>query len=94
MIEVFKIVHEIYDTKTTHHLFSFSENKTTRGHQLKLTKNRTNTSLQAHFFTNRVINNWNNLPSEIVSAGTINSFKNKFDKYWGHLMYSVDLNVV
>ena len=50
MIEVFKIVHEIYDTKTTHHLFSFSENKTTRGHQLKLTKNRTNTSLHAHFF--------------------------------------------
>ena len=32
-------------------------------------------------FTNRVINNWNSLPSNSVLAGTLNSFKN-LDKHW------------
>ena len=34
------------------------------------------TNQYAHLFTNRVINNWNSLPSNIVLAGTLNSFKN------------------
>ena len=33
------------------------------------------------YFTNRVINNWNCLPSNIVLAGTLNSFKNLLDKH-------------
>ena len=33
-------------------------------------------------FTNRVINNWNSLPSNTVLAGTLNSFKNLPDKHW------------
>ena len=36
----------------------------------------------AQFFTNRFINNWNGLPSNIVFAGTLNSFKNLLDKHW------------
>ena len=93
MIEVFKIMHGFYDAATTNHLLTLNQSSTTRGHNYKLTKTRTKTNLHAHFFTNRVINPWNNLPSNIVSAETINSFKNNLDKYWEHLMYSVDLTV-
>ena len=33
-------------------------------------------------FTNRVIPIWNSLPNHVVSADTINTFKNRLDKFW------------
>ena len=37
--------------------------------------------------TNRVVNNWNSLPSNIVLAGTLTCFKNLPDKYWKQNTY-------
>ena len=34
--------------------------------------------------------NWNSLPKEIVCAESTNVFKNKLDKHWGYLKFSVD----
>ena len=34
-------------------------------------------------FSIRVIKTWNNLPREVAEAPSINSFKNRLDKYWG-----------
>ena len=36
----------------------------------------------------RVINSWNNLPPNIVLAGTLNSFKNLLNKHWEQKIYS------
>jgi len=33
-------------------------------------------------FCNRVTNIWNSLPIDIVTAPSLNSFKNRLDKYW------------
>jgi ribonuclease P/MRP protein subunit RPP40 len=41
----------------------------------------TNCAIRANFFTNRVINDWNELPKEAVEARSLNSFKNKLDKF-------------
>jgi hypothetical protein len=41
----------------------------------------TNCAVRAKFFTNRVISDWNELPKELVEARSVNSFKNKLDKY-------------
>jgi len=30
----------------------------------------------------RVVNIWNSLPNDVVTADTINTFKNQLDKYW------------
>jgi len=30
------------------------------------------------------------LPSEVVSAPSLNTFKGRLDKYWGHHCYSLD----
>jgi len=38
--------------------------------------------LRKYNFTNRVIPTWNSLPDFVVSAGTINTFKNRLDKFW------------
>jgi len=31
-----------------------------------------------------VIPNWNSLPNYIVSAGTVNTFKSRLDKFWSN----------
>ena len=54
-------------------------NERTRGHQYKLDKRRTATNKAQSFFTNRIINIWNELPQDVVSAESVNSFKNALD---------------
>ena len=93
LIEVFKITHGIYDTKSTSSLFVFSHNTATRGHPFKLILKRSNTKQVQNFFTNRVIELWNSLPVQIVCEETVNSFKNKLDLHFSHLMYKTDLNM-
>jgi len=33
-------------------------------------------------FTVRIVNLWNSLPDNVVSANTVNTFKNRLDKFW------------
>ena len=53
----------------------------TRGHLFKVLKNRCNLEIRKHF-SKHIINQWNSLPSHVVSAPTVNSFKSKLDNYW------------
>jgi len=43
------------------------------------------------FFTfshkNRVICTWNSLPDSIIEANSVNSFKNRIDKYWNNFEF-------
>ena len=41
---------------------------------------RSRTDLRRNFFSNRVATRWNNLPIDVKSAPTVNSFKNRYDK--------------
>jgi len=52
----------------------------TRGHPLKLNKNRARTDLRQHFFSERVINTWNKLDSDIVCSSSLNMFKNHLER--------------
>jgi len=47
-----------------------------------LEKFRARYDLRKYFFTNRVANNWNSLPSHVVRADTVNSFKSRLDNFW------------
>ena len=49
---------------------------------MKLKKVRCNTSLRQHFFTNRVVNNWNRLSEDVVKAPSLQAFKNRLDAAW------------
>jgi hypothetical protein len=60
--------------------------KNLRGHDHRLVQERVkNCKHPENFFTNRVVSDWNALPSEEVKAISTNSFKNKLDKYF-HLL--------
>jgi len=45
-------------------------------------QNAKNYPARSNFFTNRIVNLWNALPPEVISAQSVNSFKNRYD---GHL---------
>ena len=81
MIETFKYVNGHYDVDMSS-LFMLSTNSRTRGHSRRLTKIRCKSALRSHFFSHRVVNVWNSLPEEVVSAPNINTMKARLDKLW------------
>jgi len=40
-----------------------------------------------NFFTNRIVNSWNSLPSDIVSASSVAAFKKRLDDFWAETRY-------
>ena len=46
------------------------------------TSSRSRLDVRKQFFTQRVVNLWNALPVNLVSAPTVNAFKNRLDKLW------------
>ena len=92
IIQVFKIAWNFYDCSPTEIIFDFTYNKKLRGHPYKINKQFTNTTKFKKFFSNRVVNKWNNLPYEIVQSKTINEFKNRFDLLNKDIMYKIDIN--
>ncbi len=82
MLEVFKIVKGLEGLNASD-FFEFSTS-TTRGHTLKLFKQRSRLDVRKYSFSQRVINEWNSLPEDAINVDTINSFKGKLDKFLRH----------
>jgi hypothetical protein len=80
MIETYKILHRVYDTDPG--IFFHRSQTNTRGHTLKLEKRRAETPCRYRTFSTRVINSWNSLPEEVVSAPSLQAFKNRLDRHW------------
>ena len=80
MIETFKILKGIYDRKVTEDLFELNQESKSGGHTLKIRKQRRRLNVRKFFFTNRIVDIWNNLKEEIFSAKNLNTFKNKQDE--------------
>ena len=57
----------------------FSTYSRTRGHSLKLAKKCTRLDLRQHFFSERIINIWNQLDDATVSASSVNRFKHHLE---------------
>ena len=65
IIEVYKIMHELYDKESAPNLLKWEDvtlRSGNRGHSLA--------------------EPWNSLPNSVIQARSINSFKNKLDKFW------------
>ena len=61
----------------------------TRGHQYSVLKGKATKHCRINNFSNRVINDWNSLPSQVVSAATVDSFKRALDEHWKNGMYAM-----
>ena len=81
MLETFKIVTDKVDVDKNK-FFKFNNAINTRGHQYKLFKPASKKLVRSQSFSIRVVNDWNSLPHEVVSAQTVNDFKKKLDDFW------------
>ena len=81
LIEVFKMFNG-YTNINPEKLFTRVRSNSTRNHGFKITGKRFSTTEAKYFFTNRIVNIWNNLPFNVVNATTIETFKNRLDRYF------------
>ena len=82
MIETYKILSGKYDTDVTEGLFNLRQDSDTRGHSLKIFKERPRLECRKYSFTFRVADPWNSLKEEIILAPSIASFERRLDKHW------------
>ena len=54
----------------------------TRGSEHRICKQFTKVTQRDMFFSNRVVDQWNALPNDVVTAKSLNIFKNKLDNYY------------
>jgi len=68
---------------------------TIRGNSLKLLQHDCHYDLRKHNSTSRIVSFWNGLPNNVVTANTINTFKNQLDKFWEYdaVLYNYRTNI-
>ena len=81
MKEVFKVVNDMYFDCTNLFTFRDQPKRVTRGNKKKLFKHRARLDVRKYYFSNRVVNLWNSLPDNIISAETVFSFEMRLDNY-------------
>jgi len=82
IIQTYCYTHRLYRVANIDNLLPMVTDNYTRGHSLKLAKLRVNTSLRQNFFSQRVVNSWNDLPDSVVTADNINILKSRLDRHW------------
>ena len=81
MLEVFKILNG-FSNVDGESFFQINKREGSRGHSLTLIKPKPNTDIRKNSFSHRIVNTWNSLSEEVVSADSINSFKDRLNKFW------------
>ena len=74
LIFLYKLLHKKFDFDPME-IFAFKNDKRTRGNSWSLVGKRSRLDKHKYFFTQRMVNIWNSLPEETVSAQTISEFK-------------------
>ena len=85
MIEEYKIINGIYDKNVTQFLKLWKDlapSTGPRGSPQKIFTHKATNNLKRYSFAPRVAGIWNCLPENVVSAPSVNSFKNRLDKFW------------
>ena len=86
LISAFRIMNG-FDKIPPNMLFDFSENnRDLRGHSQKITKKHTRIDIRKFSFSQRVVNLWNNLPSDAVVCKSVESFKSHIDKHMSNMI--------
>ena len=76
---MFKIVNG-YENVGRNMFFKLKGRSRTRGHKAALVKEQCRLDMRKHPFSQRVINEWNILPTDCVNTSTVNMFKNRIER--------------
>ena len=74
LIETYKILNGFSDIPINNFVTLTTDSRT-RGHSMKLYKERSRLNICKYFFSNCVVSCWNSLPNFVISVESINSFK-------------------
>lgn len=79
LVMVYKIIYNVVDLNFDE-FFEFSRENRTRGHSKKLVVNRFRLDIRKHAFACRVLNAWNSLTEEIVTAPSVRIFRDSVNE--------------
>ena len=85
IIETYKITSGKYDSEISNlfQMYNTQQHRTgMRGHSKKIFKKRPRLNIKKNFFTHRIIDTWNSLPENVVSAPSLKAFERRLDKHW------------
>ena len=82
MIDVFKFTHGLHDRGIAAGFLPVQDDSKSRGHKYSLFIKDSNINTRILSFTNRVVDQWNNLPDSVMQAETVQSFESRLDKMW------------
>ena len=85
MIQCWKILHNKSPIQPED-LFTMRQRQT-RGYEFTVFKERCNTDIRMRFFSNRITDEWNSLPSDVVCAQSIDAFKAKLHDHLKDRLY-------
>lgn len=83
LIQTYKIINKI-DSIDTRRMFQKPTYTATRGNANKIFKKSFRLNSSRNFFSNRVVNLWNGLPTDVSSAPNVNIFKSRLNNHWKH----------
>jgi hypothetical protein len=75
MIEVFKIINDIYDPLTTVDMFELNTTSNTRGRSKKMKIKTSRLNVRKYTFVVRIVEIWNSLPESVIQAKTVKNLK-------------------
>jgi len=81
LIETYKILSGKENIETNK-FFELSDNHIILEDSMKISVKRSRLNVRKFFFSQRVILHWNSLPEYVVTAPSMNTFKNWLDKHW------------
>ena len=96
MIETYKLMTGKYDHKIVNFMPKQHDSSTslpTRGHQLKLYRQRAEKNLWNNFFSLRVTSYWNSLPDNVVQSPNIKTLESRLDQHWRNMKENTTLEV-
>jgi len=80
LVLCFQLLSNSFNSQLANVLIKSTDNRT-RGHDFKLSKQTCSVDATKYYFTNRVVNVWNSLPSHVVSSPTLSNFKSRLGEH-------------
>ena len=80
MIETWKILNGKEDIDCSQFFQMATGSHNLKGHSMRLFATKNKRDLRQHFYSQRAVTHWDNLPQHAIEAPSLNAFKNRFDK--------------
>ena len=81
LVQLYKIIHGFSDVDYTRYIDLTGPTRTRRKHDFKIRPRAVRTNYFKFSFFNRYVNDWNSLPNSVMSASSLNAFKNRLLNY-------------